>query len=184
MEEKKINLLGISGSIRNASYNTGLLRAAQEVLPSSMNLEIYSLAKIPLYNGDLESNPPNSVIEFKSKISESDALLFAITEYNYSVSGVLKNAIDWASRPVKNSPLNGKPFAMMGAGGALGTARAQYHFRQIAVFTNMHTFNKPEVLVTNAYEKFDSNGNLKDEPTKERIKLLLDTLAQWIKRFQ
>ena len=166
METKKIKLLGISGSLRKASCNNGLLRAAQEVLPENMNFEIYSLADIPLYNGDLESTLPNSVIEFKKKIADADALLFAVTEYNYSLSGVLKNAIDWASRPVKDSPLNGKPFAMMGTGGALGTARAQYHFRQIAVFTNMYTFNKPEVFVPNSWEKFDSNGNLKDESVK------------------
>ncbi len=184
METKKIKLLGISGSLRKASCNSGLLRAALEVLPANMNLEIYSLANIPPYNGDLESNPPSSVIEFKKKITESDALLLAIPEYNYSVPGVLKNAIDWASRPVKDSPLNGKPFAMMGTGGALGTARAQYHFRQIAVFTNMFTFNKPEVFVPNAWEKFDSNGNLKDESIKEKIKILLETLGKWVKLFQ
>ncbi|MCL5030196.1 MAG: NAD(P)H-dependent oxidoreductase [Bacteroidetes bacterium] len=184
MGTKKIRLLGISGSLRKASCNTGLLRAASEVLPSNMNLEIYSLANITLYNGDLESNPSNSVVEFKKKIAESDALLIAIPEYNYSISGVLKNAIDWASRPAKDSPLNGKPFAMMGAGGGLGTARAQYHFRQIAVYTNMFTFNKPEVFVPNAWEKFDSNGNLKDESIKERIKILLETLELWVKKFQ
>ncbi len=184
MSKVKIHLLGFAGSLRKASCNAGLLRAAQEVMPANMELEIYSLVNIPLYNGDLESNPPAAVVEFKKKIAEADALLIAVPEYNYSISGVLKNAIDWASRPVKDSPLNGKPFAMMGAGVGLGTARAQYHFRQLAVFTNMITFNKPELFVQNAVEKFDQNGNLKDDSVKERIKLLLETLSVWTKRFQ
>ena len=184
MTAEKIHLLGFAGSLRKASCNAGLLRAAQEVMPANMEMEIFSLANIPLYNGDLESNPPASVIEFKKKITGADALLIAVPEYNYSIAGVLKNAIDWASRPVKDSPLNEKPFAMMGAGGGLGTARAQYHFRQLAVYTNMHTFNKPELLVPNTAEKFDRNGNLKDELVKERIKVLLETLAVWTKRFQ
>ncbi len=184
MESNKIHLLGISGSLRKGSANSGLLRAALEVMPNYMEMEIFSLADIPLYNGDLETNPPASVIEFKKKIAESDALLIAIPEYNYSISGVLKNAIDWASRPAKDSPLNNKPFAMMGAGGGLGTARAQYHFRQLAVFTNMFTFNKPEVFIPQAWEKFDQNGNLKDESIKERIKILLEAIALWVKRFQ
>ncbi len=184
MSKDKIHLLGFAGSLRKASFNAGLLRAAQEVMPANMEMEIFSLANIPLYNGDLESNPPAAVVEFKKKIAGADALLIAVPEYNYSVAGVLKNAMDWASRPVKESPLNGKPFAMMGAGGGLGTARAQYHFRQLAVFTNMFTFNKPELFVPNAMEKFDQNGNLKDDSVKERIKLLLETLAAWTKRFQ
>ncbi len=184
MVNKKIHLLGFAGSLRKSSCNAGLLRAAQEVMPVNMEMEIFSLANIPLYNGDLEANPPAAVVEFKKKIAEADALLIAIPEYNYSIAGVLKNAIDWASRPVKDSPLNGKPFAMMGAGGGLGTARAQYHFRQLAVFTNMFIFNKPEVFVPNAMEKFDKDGNLNDDSVKERIRLLLETLGDWTKRFQ
>ncbi len=183
MANQTIHLLGFAGSLRKTSCNAGLLRAAQEVMPANMEMEIYSLVNIPLYNGDLESNPPAAVVEFKKKIAEADSLLIAVPEYNYSIAGVLKNAMDWASRPVKDSPLNGKPFAMMGAGGGLGTARAQYHFRQLAVFTNMFTFNKPELFVPNAVEKFDQNGNLKDDLVKERIKLLLETLASWTKRF-
>ncbi len=184
MADERIHILGFAGSLRKASCNAGLLRAAQDVMPANMEMEIFSLANIPLYNGDLESNPPAAVVEFKKKIAAKDALLIAIPEYNYSIAGVLKNAIDWASRPVKDSPLNGKPFAMMGAGGGLGTARAQYHFRQLAVFTNMLTFNKPEVFVPNAVEKFDKDGNLKDDSVKERIKLLLESLEVWTKRFK
>jgi chromate reductase len=184
MENKIIRILGISGSLRKASNNTGLLRAAMEVMPDNMEMDIFDLSAIPLYNGDLEKDPPEAVLEFKTKIAEADGLLFAVPEYNYSIAGVLKNAIDWASRPVKDSPLNDKPFALMGAGGGLGTARAQYHFRQLAVFTNMHTFNKPELFVSKAWEKFDQNGNLTDESIKEKIKSLLETFGLWIKRFQ
>ena len=179
-----INVLGFSGSLRKASYNSGLLRAAKEVLPENMSLEIFDISPIPLFNQDLASNPPESVTIFKEKIAKADALLIAIPEYNYSIAGVLKNAMDWASRPAKDSPLNGKPFAMMGAGGRLGTARAQYHFRQIAVYTNMFTFNRPELFVPRAYEKFDKEGNLLDESIKERIKVLLETLADWANKFK
>ena len=178
-----INVLGFSGSLRKASCNSGLLRAAKEVLPENMTLEIFDLSQIPLFNQDLESTPPEPVKLFKTKISAADALLIAVPEYNYSIAGVLKNAIDWASFPPKDSPLNGKPFAMMGAGGGLGTARAQYHFRQMAVSTNMLTFNKPELFVPLAFEKFDKNGNLLDESIKDKIRVLLETLANWVKRF-
>jgi chromate reductase, NAD(P)H dehydrogenase (quinone) len=179
-----INVLGFSGSLRKASYNSGLLRAAREVLPENMSLEIFDISPIPLFNQDLASNPPESVTTFKDKIAKADALLIAIPEYNYSIAGVLKNAMDWASRPAKDSPLNGKPFAMMGAGGRLGTARAQYHFRQFAVYTNMFTFNRPELFVPGAYEKFDEEGNLLDESIKERIRVLLETLADWTNKFK
>lgn len=181
----KVKVLGISGSIRKNSFNSGLLRAAKEVQPENMEIDIYSLSELPLYNEDKNAgNGPEPVKQFKQKLAEADSLLFAVTEYNYSVSGVLKNAIDWASRPLKNSPINGKPFAMMGAGGALGTARAQYHLRQIAVFTNMFTFNKPELMVPRAAEKFDENGNLKDDEIKEKIKALLDALYDWTMKFK
>ena len=131
---KMINVLGFSGSLRKASSNSGLLRAAKDVLPENMTLEIFDLSSIPLFNLDIESNLPEPVRLLREKITSADALIIAVTEYNYSISGVLKNAIDWASRPAQNSSLNGKPFAMMGAGGGLGTARAQYHLRQIAVW--------------------------------------------------
>ncbi len=179
-----INVLGFSGSLRKASSNSGLLRAAKDVLPENMTLEIFDLSSIPLFNLDIESNLPEPVRLLREKITSADALLIAVTEYNYSISGVLKNAIDWASRPAQNSSLNGKPFAMMGAGGGLGTARAQYHLRQIAVYTNMYTFNKPELIIPRAFEKFDKDGNLLDESIKERIKALLEALAVWVMKFK
>jgi chromate reductase, NAD(P)H dehydrogenase (quinone) len=176
-----VRVLGLSGSLRKFSFNTGLLKAALQLMPERMEMEIFSLSSIPLYNGDLESSDmPESVIYFKKRIAIADALLLAIPEYNYSISGVFKNAIDWASRPIKDTPLNGKPFAMMGAGGALGTARAQYHFRQVAVYTNMLTFNKPELMVPKAIEKFDDKGNLVDEKVKNQIKNLLQELYGFV----
>jgi chromate reductase len=176
-----VRVLGISGSLRKYSFNTGLLKAALQMMPEGMEMEIISLATIPLYNGDSETTGvPEPVVSFKKQIASADALLLAIPEYNYSISGVLKNAIDWASRPIKDSPLNGKPFAMIGAGGALGTARAQYHFRQVAVFTNMITFNRPELMVPRAYESFDDKGNLVDEKVKEKLKNFLQEFFTFV----
>ena len=180
-----INVLGISGSLRKNSFNTGLIRAAQKLKPENMEIKLADISSIPLYNQDVEAaGLPEPVKKFRDEIAAADALLFAVPEYNFSVSGVLKNAIDWSSRPPKGSPLNGKVFAIMGAGGRMGTTRAQYHFRQIAVFTNMHTFNKPEVAVTDAREKFDADGNLTDERTADQIKRLLESLSEWVKRFK
>ncbi len=181
----ELHILGIAGSLRKASVNAGLLRVAATVLPSGMTLETFDLSPIPLYNGDLDGpTQPEAVRHMKERIAAADALLIATPEYNYSVPGVLKNAIDWASRPVKDSPLNGKPLAMMGAGGVMGTVRAQLALRQIAVFTNMLPLNKPEVLVSRAWEKFDPDGNLKDETSVQQIRALLEALAVWTRRLK
>ncbi len=180
-----IHVLGFSGSLRKASFNAGLLRAAMEVLPESMTLEIYDLSPLPFYNEDLNiDGGPDPVRVFKEKIAKADALLIATPEYNYSISGVLKNAIDWASRPAKGSPLNEKPIAILGAGGLSGTVRAQHHLRQVAVYTNMHPLNKPEVEVQRAWEKFDPNGNLTDEATRQAIHALLAALEAWTRRLR
>jgi chromate reductase len=180
-----IHVLGIAGSLRKASVNKGMLRAAADVLPDGMLLETFDLAPIPLYNGDVDAaGTPEAVRHFKARIAAADALLIATPEYNYSIPGVLKNAIDWASRPPKESPLNGKPLAIMGAGGAAGTTRAQLHLRQVAVFTNMLPLNKPEVAIQRAWEKFDADGNLTDEPSREAIRALLQALLAWTSRLQ
>jgi chromate reductase len=181
-----IRVLGISGSLRRNSYNTGLLRAAAELLPEGMTLETFDLAPIPPFNQDIldTSGPPEPVKQFKARIAAADALLIATPEYNYSIPGVLKNAIDWASRPVQDSPLNGKPLSIMGAGGVMGTSRAQYHLRQVAVFTNMLPLNKPEVMVQRSQEKFDAKGNLTDEPTRQQIRALLEALSAWTRRLR
>lgn len=184
----KIDVLGIAGSLRKNSYNRALLRAAQELAPEDMEIRIFdneTLANIPLYNEDMRQHgDPESVEILKNEIRRADALLFAIPEYNHSVSGVLKNAIDWASRPAKDMPLNGKPIAITGASlGTGGTVRAQMHFRQICVFTNMHPVNKPEVLVGNAQQRFDSDGGrLTDEDSRKFLGQLLEALLDWTRR--
>jgi chromate reductase, NAD(P)H dehydrogenase (quinone) len=181
----EVHVLGISGSLRKGSFNSGLLQAALKLLPEGMSLELYDLAGIPLYNEDvLTVGIPPAVAHFKSHIAAADALLIATPEYNFSIPGVLKNAIDWASRPIQDSPLNDKPLAIMGAGGVMGTTRAQYHLRQVAVFTNMHPLNRPEVAVTLARTKFDANGNLTDEATRQAVRKLLAALADWTRRLR
>ena len=183
MLKTSIHVLGISGSLRKASVNSGLLRTASQVLPEGMTLEIYDLSTIPLYNGDVDAaGAPEPVLDFKRHIAAADALLIATPEYNYSMPGVLKNAIDWASRPAKESPLNGKPLAILGAGGISGTARAQLNLRQVAVFTNMLPLNKPEVIIQRAWEKFDAQGNPTDETILPQVRALLEALLAWTRR--
>ena len=173
-----IRVLGISGSLRKGSFNTSLLRAAGELLPEGMSLETSDLSPIPLYNEDVRAaGYPPAVQELRDKIAAADALLIATPEYNYGLPGVLKNAIDWASRP-PDQPMNGKPLAMMGATpGILGTVRAQMNLRQVCVFLNMIPVNKPEVLVGKAHEKIDAEGRLTDEMTRKFIGDLLVSLA-------
>jgi len=184
-----IRVLGIAGSLRKASFNRGLLRVAAEMLPDGMSLDEYELGALPLYNGDVEAaGLPDSVQDFQRRIEAADALLFATPEYNYSMAGVLKNAIDWGSRPSparQVQPFDGKPVAIMGASaGTMGTARAQYHLRQTCVFLNMLPLNKPEVFVPAAQTKFDASGRLTDETVRTRIRQLLEALAAWTRRLQ
>jgi chromate reductase len=182
-----LHVLGFAGSTRAHSVNAGLLRAAGEVLPEGMTLEIIDLAGIPFFDQDLldSGEVPEAVQTFKAKISEANALLIATPEYNYSVPGILKNAIDWASRPIKDSPLNGKPLAMMGAGGRMGTSRAQAHLRQIALGTNMQALTRPEVMVVQfAPQKFDAQGNLTDDATRLEVKALMVALDGWTRRLR
>lgn len=180
-----VHVLGFSGSLRKGSYNSGLLRAAAELLPSGMTLEVYDLQPLPFFNQDVETAGfPDVVQQFKNRIAAADALLIATPEYNYSLPAVLKNAIDWASRPIQTTPLNNKPLAIMGAGGAFGTTRAQLHLRQIAVYCNLLALNKPEVRIVRAWEKFDDNGNLHDEPTRRELRALLEALLAWTRRLR
>jgi chromate reductase len=183
--EQPVNILGFAGSLRKDSYNRAILRAALEVVPPSARLEIFDLEGIPPFNQDLENDPPATVREFKAKIRGADALLIVTPECNYSIPGVLKNAIDWASRPYGDSAFADKPLAIMGASiGALGTARAQYHLRQCCVFLDMHPLNQPEVMVSHAQEKIDANGRLTDAKTREKIGELLLALVAWTRRLQ
>lgn len=173
-----MKILGISGSLRKDSLNTAALRAAQQLVPTGSTLEIFSLAEIPIYNEDLrEKGYPAPVQKFRDAIKAADAVLIACPEYNYSFSGVLKNAIDWASRPPEQ-PFDGKKIALMGASpGMLGTARAQYQLRQVFIFMNGKILNRPEVFIAAADKKFDDKGNLTDEKTHEVIGKLLTALV-------
>jgi chromate reductase, NAD(P)H dehydrogenase (quinone) len=178
-----VRILGIAGSLRRGSYNRAALRAAMQLVPQEAALEVFELDGIPGFNQDEEQNPPAKVAELKQRVRNADAILIVTPEYNYSVPGVLKNAIDWASRPYGDSAWNGKPVAIMGASiGTIGTARAQYHLRQMFVFLNMFPINQPEVMIGNAAERFDPQGNLADEATKDHIRRLLQSLVQWTVR--
>ena len=180
---KAVRILGIAGSLRRESYNRSALRAAAELAPEGASVETFELDGIPAFNQDEEQNPPAKVTELKKRIREADAVLIVTPEYNYSIPGVLKNAIDWASRPYGDSAWSGKPAAIMGASvGTIGTARAQYHLRQMMVFLNMFPVNQPEVMIGNAHERFDAEGNLTDEATKEFIRQLLQNLVEWTRR--
>lgn len=183
--EKTVHILGFAGSLRKGSYNKALLRASLELLPENSRLEIFEIDKIPPFNQDMESSPPETVKEFKTKIKSADAILIVTPEYNYSVPGVLKNAIDWASRPYGDNVFENKPVAMMSASiGMLGGARAQYHLRQSFIFLDMQPLNKPEVFVTYAPQKFDSDGKLTDGKTKEAVKALLAALVDWTEKLK
>jgi chromate reductase len=180
---RPVQILGIAGSLRRDSYNRAALRAATQLAPQDASVDIFELDGLPGFNQDEEQNPPGEVVELKRRVREADAILFVTPEYNYSVPGVLKNAIDWASRPYGDSAWNGKPAAIMGASmGAIGTARAQYHLRQMMVFLNMFPINQPEVMIGNATERFDAQGNLTDNATKEFIRQLLQNLVDWTRR--
>ncbi len=182
---QNISILGFAGSLRKGSYNKSLLRAALEMVPADAELEIFDIEGIPPFNQDLENQPPEKVKEFKAKIRAADAILIATPEYNYSMPGVLKNAIDNASRPYGDNAFDGKPVAIMGASiGMLGTARSQYHLRQSLVFLNMYPLNQPEVMVPFAQEKIDQNGRVIDQKTRAKIRELLEALVTWTRRLK
>ncbi len=180
-----LKILGIPGSLRQASFNRFALVAAQALLPAGASLDIFELEGIPVYNQDLDKQPPARVVEMKTRVRAADAILFATPEYNYSMPGVLKNAIDWASRPYGDSAWQGKPVAVMSASvGVLGGARAQYHLRQSFVFLNMYPVNQPEVLIANAAQRFDERGELTDETARDLIRKLLAELVAWTRRLK
>jgi chromate reductase, NAD(P)H dehydrogenase (quinone) len=176
-----VKLLGFAGSLRKDSLNRALLRAAGELLPPDTTLDIYDLAGIPEYNDDvrLGTGYPETARKYREAIAAADALLIVTPEYNYSIPGILKNAIDWASR-APEPPLIGKPCALMSASPSiLGGARAQYHLRQVFVFNDMFPINKPEVILAQATQKFDAAGKLTDETTRGLVTQLLANLADW-----
>lgn len=175
-----LTVLGFAGSLRKGSYNRAALRAAKELAPPNVTIEPFELDGIPPFNQDEEAHPAAEVVRFKERIRAADAILIVTPEYNYSVPGVLKNAIDCASRPYGDSAWAGKPVAVMGASiGSLGSARAQYHLRQSFIYLNMYSLNQPEVMISNAASKFDQQGNLTDQRTRDLIRKLLDALVEW-----
>jgi chromate reductase len=179
-----IRILGIAGSLRTGSRNKAALRAAQQLASPEAVIEVFDLEGIPIYNDDLwrDAIPPR-VLELKQAVRDADAVLLVTPEYNYSFSGVLKNAIDWASRPYGDSAWRHKPVAIMGAAdSALGTGRAQYQLRQCFVFLEMYALNQPEVLINHASEKFDAQGKLTDAATRTRIRDMLLALVDWTHR--
>ncbi len=181
-EHRTLNVLGISGSLREGSYNTALLRTARELLPPGMTLDIMEIAELPLFNQENENPFPAVVAEFRERIALADALLIASPEYNSSVSGALKNALDWASRPPRQ-PLKSKPVAILGAStGNFGTVRAQLHLRQILTHVGALPLGKPEVLVARADQVFDADGNLLDQVALGLLRDLLEALAPWTRR--
>jgi chromate reductase len=177
-------ILGFAGSLRRASYNRGLIRAAREHAPTGTVVEVFDLGDIPLYNQDVEdAGEPPSVVAFKSAIARADALLVATPEYNHGVPGVLKNAIDWASRPRVTSPLRDKPVGVMGASPGRGsTARAQAQLREAFVFTGACVMPQPELLVSLAGSHFDDDGNVTDPDLRASIVELVEALRQWTHR--
>src|SRR6266702_7744447 len=180
MSDPGISVLGICGSLRKASYNMATLRTAIALKPANMAVTVADISQIPPYNEDVRAAGfPPTVETLRRQIAASDALLFACPEYNYSMPGVLKNAIDWASRP-PDQPFAGKPCAIIGAAaGMAGSARAQYDLRRSCVFLDMHPLNKPEVLIGQAQTKFDAEGNLLDEAAKGFIRDLMANLVGW-----
>ena len=163
-----VSLLGICGSMRKTSTNRALLRAVGEALPHGATLAIHDSLDLPIFNSDL-ADPP-TVVALKDAIAGADGVVFAVPEYNYSIPGGLKNALDWVSRPPASSPLRGKPVGLVGAAtGMSGTIRAQTHMRQMLVYSDTPCLNQPEVLIPRAHERFDAEGRLVDAPTHELL---------------
>lgn len=180
---EKLRVLGFAGSLRIESYNKAILRAAVELTPEDMEIETFDLEDLPFFNQDFENDPPEKLMEFKEKIRAADGILIVTPEYNYSIPGVLKNAIDCASRPYGDNAFNGKPVTFMGGStGMLGTARAQYHLRQSCVFLNMFPMNLPEIMVPFVDKKIDEHGRLADAVTRQFIADHLRAFSQWIQK--
>jgi chromate reductase len=184
--EGDLNVLGFAGSLRRASYNRGLLRAACEVAPPGMTIDVAELGEIPLFDQDVEARgDPAAVAEFKSRIRTADALLIATPEHSNSIPGVLKNALDWAARPPGGSALEHKPVALMGATpGPFGTTMAQHALRTVFVFSEAYVMLRPQLRVRGADDLFDDNGDLRDDRIRGRVRELLEALAIWTRRFK
>jgi chromate reductase, NAD(P)H dehydrogenase (quinone) len=183
---EQMKVFAVAGSLREGSYNRAALEAARELVPEGMEIDVFEeLEEIPPFNQDEEANPPRAVSDLKRRIREANAVLFVTPEYNFSVPGVLKNAIDWASRPYGDNSWDDKPVAVMGVSpGKLGTVRAQNHLRQTFLFLNMHQLNSPEVMISEAAKRFDNEGHLTDEKTREFVQKMLHELGLWTQRLK
>jgi len=183
---ESVRILGFAGSLRRGSYNRALLRAAQGLAPEGMTIEIFDLVEVPLYNADVEAQgDPPGVAAFKQAIRAADGLLMVTPEYNHGVPGVMKNAVDWASRPPQDAVLARKPVGLLGASpGMTGSARGQSQLRQAFEFTNSYCMPQPEVLVARAHEKFDAEGKLTDETTAKFLGTWLVAFQAWVLRFK
>ena len=177
----ELKFLGICGSLRRQSTNAGLLRAAMAELPDGVTMEIADLSAVPFYSADL-SEKPAAVQTLLAQMGAADALVLACPEYNYSIAPALKNALDWASREPNNALLAGKPAAILGAGGGMGTSRAQYHLRQVCVFLDLHPLNKPEVFANAFAGGFDADGNLTDAKLIQQVAAQMQALATWARQ--
>jgi chromate reductase len=184
--ERAYRVIGIAGSLRRGSLNRSLLRAARELAPARLQVDIHDLADVPLYNQDVEdAGTPPPVAALRDEVRRADGLLIATPEYNHGVPGVLKNAVDWLSRPPRQSALNAKPLALIGASpGMTGTARGQTQLRQAFEFTNSYAMLQPEVLVGRANEKFDAAGTLTDDATRVHLARFLEHFVAWIAALQ
>ena len=183
-EVTETKILSFAGSLRKASYNRGLLRAAQDEPPDDTQVEIFDLGDLPFYNGDVEDlGDPPAVEEFKERISEADAVLIATPEYSRSITGVLKNALDWASRPPADPPLKNKPVSLIGASpGRLGTVSAQSATRPVLFAIGAYVLPSSQVLISGAQSLFDEHGNLVDEDTRQRVRKQVEALVDWTRR--
>lgn len=177
-----LTLVGLTGSLREQSVNAGVLRAVQELLPPDAQMEILPLGELPYYNMDLEADEPEAVCRFKEKVRQADAIFIATPEFNASVPGLLKNALDWASRPYGGSVMTGKLTAITGAGAFDGTASAQAHLRLILSRFGVPVVDAPEVHIAKSWEKFDANGDLTDDPTREQLRELVAALLSRVQQ--
>ena len=173
------SILGITGSLRIASTNKGLLRCAQARAPRQLHVTIADIADVPFYNADIQTHPP-AVARVLEQMAHTDAFLLACAEYNYSVAPALKNILDWASRLPGNSALEGKPVGIIGAGGGMGTARAQYHLRQTCVYLNLHAMNKPEFFANAFAGDFDAEGNLTADSGIQKLEEYMAAFSKWV----
>ena len=173
----KIHIVAFSGSLRQASFNTAAIKAAMKIAGEQFEIELADISDFPLYNQELDGeNAPKKVVQLAQKVLAADAIIFSTPEYNYSIPGVLKNAIDWLSRQ-SPQPFAGKPAAIMSSSmGFLGGVRAQYHLRQIMIYLDVHFINKPEVMIASAHEKFNAEGQLTDDMTRDFIGQMITAL--------